>query len=156
MFGIIVAADGNLAESLVQTVSVVGRHSAPLAAVNIHPDDMPHAFEKRLLYAVKGMLEKIPQVLVLTDLLGGTPSNIGLTMHHTGRVEILTGVNLPMLLKAILLSKINTDLLEANILIKEAGIQAIVSASEVLSRKNEDMGIKPKEKEKCQLLSKKK
>ena len=72
--------------------------------------------------------------MVLTDLFGGTPSNISLSFMKEDKVEVLTGVNLPMLLK---LSEIkeNMSLREFACFIKENGQKNISLASEILSKK---------------------
>ena len=72
-------------------------------------------------------------MLVLTDMFGGTPSNVGLTLHQAGRVEVLTGANLPMLIKALQLSVKDLDLASAARQVRESGARAIAVASEVLS-----------------------
>ena len=71
-------------------------------------------------------------VLVLTDMFGGTPSQVSMTKHNTGRVEVITGASLPMLIKALQISTQEIDLFEAGKQIKQSGTRAIVIASEVL------------------------
>jgi PTS system mannose-specific IIA component len=72
-------------------------------------------------------------VLILTDMFGGTPTNLSLSLLGSGRLEVLTGVNLPMLIK-ILGSR--TKSLEAlAVEAKQAGLQGIVVAGEVLRKK---------------------
>jgi mannose PTS system EIIA component len=72
-------------------------------------------------------------VLILTDMFGGTPTNLSLSLLGTGRLEVLTGVNLPMLIK-ILGSR--TKALESlAVEAKQAGCQGIVVAGEVLRKK---------------------
>jgi PTS system mannose-specific IIA component len=72
-------------------------------------------------------------VLILTDLFGGTPTNLAMTFYEAGKVEILTGVNLPMLIKAILLRRDGSALIDSLTVLREKGQTAMVSASEVLT-----------------------
>ena len=70
-------------------------------------------------------------VLILTDMFGGTPSNLGLTFLETNRVEIITGVNLPMLIKLAHLQS-SPDLLAVAREMREIGRNAIWVASDLL------------------------
>lgn len=79
-------------------------------------------------------LESGDGVIILTDMFGGTPSNISLSLLQPGKVEILTGANLPMLLKT-LTSRAVADLNQLAADAKAAGVQGIVVAGEVLRRK---------------------
>jgi PTS system mannose-specific IIA component len=72
-------------------------------------------------------------VLVLTDMFGGTPTNLSLSLLGTGRLEVLTGVNLPMLIK--ILTSRTTPLEKLAVEAKQAGCQGIVVAGEVLRKK---------------------
>ncbi len=134
MIGIVVAAHGNLAEALLTTAKTVLPQTGPVEAVGIADHDDAAAYEDRLQAAI----ERVQQgagVLVLTDMFGGTPSNIGLAMHQAGRVEVLTGANLPMLIKAMQLCAEQSSLAATAIKVKEYGHRAIAVASEVLGEK---------------------
>jgi PTS system mannose-specific IIA component len=72
-------------------------------------------------------------VIILTDMFGGTPSNISLSLLQPGKVDVLTGANLPMLLR--ILGMRGQDLAQLAQDAKNAAIQGIVVAGEVLSRK---------------------
>ncbi|NMC48709.1 MAG: PTS sugar transporter subunit IIA [Desulfovibrio sp.] len=72
-------------------------------------------------------------VLVMTDMFGGTPTNLSLSLLGTGHLEVLTGVNLPMLIKALTSRTIPLERLAAEA--KQAGCQGIVVAGEVLRKK---------------------
>jgi PTS system mannose-specific IIA component len=72
-------------------------------------------------------------VIILTDMFGGTPSNISLSLLQPGKVDVLTGVNLPMLLRILGMRDQELSLLAQNA--KNAAIQGIVLAGEVLTRK---------------------
>uniref|UniRef100_I2Q1T2 Phosphotransferase system, mannose/fructose-specific component IIA n=1 Tax=Desulfovibrio sp. U5L TaxID=596152 RepID=I2Q1T2_9BACT len=97
--------------------------------------DMTHPVDETLV-TLKAAIKDTEQgggVLILTDMFGGTPTNLSLSLLGTGRLEVLTGVNLPMLIK-ILGSRtkaLETLAVEA----KQAGCQGIVVAGEVLRKK---------------------
>lgn len=131
MIGIVVAAHGGLAEALVTTAKSVVPGYDLVEAVGIGEQDDAATYETRLRAAV----DKVSQgagVLILTDMFGGTPSNVGLTMHQPGKVEVLTGANLPMLIKAIQLGARSLDLVTASRQVKDFGHRSIANASEVL------------------------
>jgi mannose PTS system EIIA component len=131
MIGIVVAAHGGLAEALVRTARTVFPEGAPVEAVGITETDDAAGYDLRLHEAVQ-KVGGIEGVLVLTDMFGGTPSNVGLTMHQAGRVEVLTGANLPMLIKAMQLATKNSDLAAVSKQVKDYGQRSIAVASEVL------------------------
>ena len=89
-----------------------------------------------LLTDLKGAVKRLETgdgVIILTDMFGGTPSNIGLSLLQPGKVDVLTGVNLPMLLRILGMRDQELTQLAQNA--KSAGIQGIVLAGEVLTRK---------------------
>ncbi|MBI3178704.1 MAG: hypothetical protein HYZ27_03530, partial [Deltaproteobacteria bacterium] len=71
-------------------------------------------------------------VLVLTDTFGGTPSNLGIALHRSGEIEVVTGTNLPMIIKALQIAGKDVELLAAARQVKEEGQRAIVVTGEVL------------------------
>ena len=73
-------------------------------------------------------------VIILTDMLGGTPSNLTLSFLQEGKVEVVTGVNLPMLMKLAHIRD-QQDLREAALALKQSGQKGIAVASEVLKKK---------------------
>ncbi len=129
MIGIVVVTHGRVAEELVNAArNIVGEIPA-IAAVSIGwSDDMAvaHAAIEKALAEVGG------EALILTDMFGGTPTNVSLPFLSP-RVEIVTGVNLPMLIK--LTSLRQGDLLEVARVIREQGKNAIFVASEILEKR---------------------
>ena len=95
--------------------------------------DSTSDYEKRLRAAVQEVQDG-NGVILLTDMFGGTPSNIGMTLHDVGKVELLTGVNLPMLIKALQLSVGNKKLDQIAAEIQVAAHRSIAVASKVLAR----------------------
>jgi mannose PTS system EIIA component len=130
VIGIVVVSHGQVAEELVNAArNIVGEVPA-IAAVSIGwADDMAASREKigRALAEVGG-----GDVLILTDMFGGTPTNVSLPFLSP-RVEIVTGVNLPMLIKLIGLRA--GDLLEVARVVRDQGKGAIYVASEILEKK---------------------
>ncbi|MEZ4269973.1 MAG: PTS sugar transporter subunit IIA [Myxococcota bacterium] len=132
MIGIVVAAHGDLAQALLKTAySVLGEEHRPVA-VSVLKDDDTIAYENRFEEAV-AQVQSDDGVIVLTDMFGGTPSNVGMTLHEPGRIEVLTGVNLPMVIKAVQLSSRGAHISEAARQIHAAGMRAITVASDLLA-----------------------
>ncbi len=99
MVGLVIAAHGHLAEEFVATAEqIVGKLSLT-ATCSIEPGASPEVIREQMLKAVSAV-DVGDGVLVLADLFGGTPCNQGLTLTREHRLEVLTGVNLPMVLKA--------------------------------------------------------
>lgn len=99
MIGIIVIAHGGLAEEMLKTAEfIVGRLDGCLA-VSIGNERSPDALRQDIGAAIK-RVDRGAGVLLLTDMFGGTPSNIALSFLEEDRLEVLSGVNLPMILKA--------------------------------------------------------
>ncbi len=131
MIGVVIATHSRLAESLLATARGVVADATRFVAVEISEDDTTQTYETRLREAVASV-QADRGVLILTDMFGGTPSNVGLTLHKVGVVEVLTGANLPMAIKALQLSVKDVDLATAARQVKEAGLRSIAVASEVL------------------------
>ena len=98
MIGIVVVTHGRLSEELIAaTEHVVGPLDA-CVPVSIGPDD---DMEKRR-EDIRGAVEKADQgdgVIILTDMFGGTPSNLAISLLEKDRIEVIAGANLPMLIK---------------------------------------------------------
>lgn len=130
MIGIVVVSHGQVAGELVNAARNIVGDVPAIAAVSIGwADDMAAAREKigQALAEVGG-----GDVLILTDMFGGTPTNVSLPFLSP-RVEIVTGVNLPMLIKLIGLRE--GDLLEVARVVRDQGKGAIYVASEILEKK---------------------
>ncbi len=126
MIGILVVTHGGVAEELVKAArNIVGQIPA-IGAVSIGWSDDPSAANAAI---ERGLLEVGGTALVLTDMFGGTPTNLSLPFLSE-RVEIVTGVNLPMVIKASTLRE--GALAEVARAVREQGKGAIYVASEVL------------------------
>jgi mannose PTS system EIIA component len=130
MIGIVVVTHGALAGELVNATRTIVGDIPAIAAVSIGwTDDMGSARE-----AIEHALAEVGggDVLILTDMFGGTPTNVSLPFLSP-KVEIVTGVNLPMLIKLTTLRE--GDLVEVARVIREQGKGAIYVASEILEKK---------------------
>lgn len=98
MVGALVVSHGHLAQEFVASAEMIVGEISHIQAVSIgwHDDvnDARREIEKRLAEVDSG-----GGVLILTDMFGGTPSNIAYSFHDPGKVDIVTGVNLPMIIR---------------------------------------------------------
>jgi PTS system mannose-specific IIA component len=131
MIGVVVVTHGQLATELVHAAETIVGDLPNFAAVSIGwHEDVQDARA-----AIDAAIERVRQpggVLLATDMFGGTPSNLGITFLEPDRVEIITGVNLPMLIKAASL-KDASSLTEVARTLREHGKNAIWVASDLLS-----------------------
>lgn len=102
-------------------------------SVSIDGSGSPEMMRKEIETAIKNV-NSGSGVLVLTDMFGGTPSNLSLSFLTAGEVEVLTGANLPMLIKAVQVRE-KMNLLEAAQTIGDYGRKSITVAGEILGRR---------------------
>jgi len=132
--GAVIVTHGGLAtELLAATERIVGPTDA-IRAVSIDWDE-PVEVARRLVQEAIDSLDCANGILIFTDMFGGTPTNVCLTFLETGRVEILAGVNLPMLVKLTNLQAGVGTLAEVTELVRERGQNSLCIASEILSAK---------------------
>src|ERR1700741_214455 len=130
MIGMILVAHGNRAAEFVHAMQhVVGRQEA-VATVCIGPNDDMERRRREIAAAIK-QVDSGEGVILLTDLFGGTPSNLAISLMETGRVEVIAGINLPMLIRLGGARK-TMKVTEAVAAAREAGRKYITVASEVL------------------------
>lgn len=132
MIGLILVTHGKLAEEFVHAMQhVVGRQDA-VATVCIGPNDDMEARRREIADAVKSV-DGGSGVIILTDLFGGTPSNLAISLMQAGKVEVIAGINLPMLIR---LAKARTcmTLQKATEAARDAGRNYITIASEFLGQ----------------------
>ena len=133
MIGVLITTHESLGNELIKAAELIKGPLNDILHVSVDQTKDVEDIKKEIGNAIK-KLDKGKGVLILTDLFGGTPSNISLSFMKEGKVEVLTGVNLPMLLK---LSELKDDmsLKEFACFIKEYGQKNISLASEILSKK---------------------
>ena len=130
MIGVVVVTHGQLATELVNSAEMIVGDLPNFTAVSIGwHDDVNDARED-----IAQAIEKVRGdggVLLLTDMFGGTPSNLGMTFLEKDRLEVITGVNLPMLIKLAGESR-SPDVLAVAREMREHGRNAIWVASDLL------------------------
>jgi PTS system mannose-specific IIA component len=130
MIGLVLVTHGRLAAEFVTAMEhVVGPQDA-IEAICIGPDDDMERRRKDIARAV-GKVDQGQGVIILTDLFGGTPSNLAISLMKSENVEVIAGVNLPMLVK---LAKVRSKqpLADAVTCAEDAGRKYIAAASHVL------------------------
>jgi PTS system mannose-specific IIA component len=138
MIGVVVVTHGQLATELVNAAETIVGDLPQFAAVSIGwHDDVDDAREeiKQAVARVQGT----DGVLILTDMFGGTPANLGLTFLEPDRVEVITGVNLPMLIK-LAGAQGASNLLAVAREMREHGRNAIWVASDLLRSETKGEG----------------
>lgn len=131
MIGMVLVTHGRLAEEFVAaTEHVVGEQEA-LRAICIGPDDDMERRRADIIEAV-GQVDQGEGVVVLTDMFGGTPSNLAISVMEKGKIEVIAGINLPMLIKLASVRGAG-KLDEAVEAAQEAGRKYINIASHVLA-----------------------
>lgn len=133
MIGVVITTHGELGNELIRAAELIKGPLGGVVHISIDQTKGVEDIKKEIGNAIK-KLDKGKGVLILTDLFGGTPSNISLSFMKEGKVEVVTGVNLPMLMK---LSDVKEEmsLNEYACMIKEYGKKNISLASEILSKK---------------------
>ncbi len=131
MIGIIVATHGNFGETLIDAAeSIIGSRVDGLLSISINLTDNADNLRKKIKDAIK-KVDKHEGVLILTDMFGGTPSNLSYSFLDEGCVEVLSGVNLPILIKAAhLRSKVKLG--ELAVALEAFGKKSIALASGIL------------------------
>jgi len=99
MFGIVVATHGEFGKELVATLQMILGESEGIKALALLPSESLESFKSKMEETLKKVDSKNHGALVLVDMIGGTPFNVALLVAQTHKLQIVTGVNLPMLIK---------------------------------------------------------
>ena len=131
MIGLVLVTHGRLAEEFVAAMEHVVGKQKDVRAICIGPDDDMERRRQDILKAV-GEVDSGEGTIVLTDMFGGTPSNLAISIMDRARVEVIAGMNLPMLIK---LASVRTkcDAKAAVLAAQEAGRKYINVASKLLA-----------------------
>ena len=132
-FGVLVVAHGDLSGTLVKVVEKILGLKLEAEAVSVGWDDDVGDSRQRIQEAVKRS-NRGRGVLILTDMFGGTPTNIALPFLKAGDVEIVTGVNLPMMVKVPNIQQGSGSLREAADRLRDLGQGAIQLATHYLEK----------------------
>ncbi|RHW16388.1 PTS sugar transporter subunit IIA [Sphingomonas gilva] len=130
MIGLVLVTHGRLAEEFVTAMEHVVGPQERIMPICIGPDDDMEARRADIAKAIKAV-DKGRGVIVLTDLFGGTPSNLAISLMRAGHVEVIAGINLPMLIRLEGARK-TMKVVDAVAAAREAGRKYISVASEVL------------------------
>lgn len=130
MIGLVIVTHGRLAEEFISVMEHIVGPQEQVAAVCMGPDDDMEKKRQEIIDKVKEV-ESGKGVLILTDMFGGTPSNLAISITEDKKVEALAGINLPMLIKLASVRQTET-LSQAALSGQEAGRKYINAASVLL------------------------
>ena len=131
MIGIVIVTHSGLGDALIEAAECI--LETPLEATTAVSVDLKHSADK-LRKKINDGIKAVDQgdgVIILTDMFGGTPSNLSLSFLEEGRIDVLTGVNLPVLIRAAKMRK-DSDLAELAQSVQAYGKKSISLASGVL------------------------
>jgi PTS system mannose-specific IIA component len=134
MVGILIVSHGGFAEALISSLQFLVGQQQRIRGVSIWPKDR----EKEIKDRIRQGIVKVNDgdgVVILTDVLGGTPTNLSLSFLEDEKVEMVTGVNMPMLLTLSSYRK-GRSLKEIGRLVKKSGRRSIILAKQLLELKS--------------------
>ena len=132
MIGIVIVTHAQLGEALIEAAEfILGQRPEAIESISI---DLSQNAEKLRAKIVQGIKKVAGQngVIILTDMFGGTPSNLSYSFLEEGRVEVLSGVNLPILIQAVNLRKKDIELGQLAADLEVFGKKSISLASGIL------------------------
>ena len=132
MLGIVLVAHNDLAESVKRVAEHVVGPLPEVVCVSVLPEDDIDLKRKEVQKAIRKVKKK-EGVVLLTDMFGGTPSNLAISLMEEGKIEVISGMNLPMLVKLLRMRKKNLQ--EAVSAAVESGRHYIMVASDLLEKK---------------------
>ncbi len=130
MIGLVIVTHGRLAEEFIHAMEHVVGKQAHIEAISIGPEDRMDSRRNDIAAAVT-RVETGEGVIILTDMFGGTPSNLAISLLQEGKVEVVAGLNLPMLVKLARI-RVDCNLHKAAAAAQDAGRKYINIASQVL------------------------
>ena len=132
MIGLVLVTHGRLAVEFRAALEHVVGPQSQIEAVTIGPDDDVEQRRKDIIEAVK-RVDTGDGVAILTDMFGGTPSNLAISVMDRARVEVIAGVNLPMLVKLASV-RVDRTMAEAVAACQDAGRKYITVASRLMAK----------------------
>ena len=130
MIGLVIVTHGRLAEEFIHAMEHVVGKQTQIEAVSIGPEDRMDIRRTDITDAVT-RVETGEGVIILTDMFGGTPSNLAISLLQEGKIEVVAGLNLPMLVKLARI-RVDCNLHKAAAAAQDAGRKYINIASQVL------------------------
>lgn len=135
MLGIVLVAHNNFADAMKSVAEHVAGSLPDLLCVSVGPDDDIEEKRNEIAQKIK-LADKGKGVVLLTDMFGGTPSNLAISLMQEEKIEVVSGMNIPMLIKLIRMRK--KPLSEAVLACTESGRHYIMVASQFLGKKNDN------------------
>lgn len=132
MIGIILVTHGNLARDFIAVAEHVVGKQQHILPICIEPDDVIESRREDIIAAVKSV-DQGKGVVILTDMFGGTPSNLAISVMGIKDVEVIAGINLPMMIKLISVRG-SMPLMQAVLTAQESGRKYINVASNLLKK----------------------
>jgi len=134
MFGIVVATHGEFGQDMVATLQMILGSSEGILAIALLPSESLEGFKSQMEEALKKVDSKNQGALVLVDMIGGTPFNVAMLTAQTRPLQVVTGVNLPMLIK-VATSQDEPDLETLAVETQKVAREGIATSVEMLKSK---------------------
>jgi PTS system mannose-specific IIA component len=134
MFGIVVATHGEFGQDMVATLQMILGSSEGILAIALLPSESLEGFKSKMEEALKKVDSENQGALVLVDMVGGTPFNVAMLTAQTRPLQVVTGVNLPMLIK-VATSQDEPSLETLAAETQKVAREGIVTSVEMLKRK---------------------
>jgi mannose PTS system EIIA component len=133
MVGVLIVSHGGFAEALISSLQFLVGKQPKIRGVSIWPEDQDKEIKDRIQQEIVKVNDG-DGVVILTDILGGTATNLSLSFLDNEKVELVTGVNIPMLLTLSSYRK-GRSLREVGKLVKKSGRRSIILAKQLLGSK---------------------
>jgi PTS system mannose-specific IIA component len=131
MTGILIVTHANLGSTLIETLEfILGKEQENLISISIDIKQDPDNLRKKIKQGIKSVRSD-KGVIILTDMFGGTPSNLSYSFLEEGQVEVISGVNLPILMKAVN-AREKMDMSQLTAALVKHGQRSISLASDIL------------------------
>jgi PTS system mannose-specific IIA component len=132
MVGIVIVTHSQLGDALIDaTEFILGTRPDTMVSVSINLKENADKLRKKISKGIKEV-DRNKGILILTDMFGGTPSNLSYSFLEEGKVEVISGVNLPILIKAVDFQKKEMDLCDLAEHLEAFGKKSISLASGIL------------------------
>src|SRR5580692_5310971 len=133
MIGVIVATHGEFGLVLLSTLRMILGETEGIAAIDLVSQDSMESFQAKMEKALEAVDPNGSGALLLVDMLGGTPFNVALRLSQTRKLQVVTGVNLPMLIK-VASDREETQLERLALEVQAATREGIVTSLELLKK----------------------
>ncbi len=134
MIGVVIATHGEFGNALLSTLKMIMGEVEGLVSVTLLPEDSLESFKGKVEKAVEGLKTGEQGTLILVDMLGGTPFNVAIQLAAQGKVQVVAGVSLPMLIK-VASHRDETDLTLLTQEVQKATQESIVTSIELFKKK---------------------